>query len=137
MYRKSRVAGIATAVAMMTVPIAHCADISGTGTMGSSSSGGSLGTPGSLATPPVSGAQPDANAQGVITLPNPATRPGLIGTPPGATGSQIGGGIGTQPGQIGIPSTVNDPAMAPLNPDVSADAIVRERQRREAQIRSQ
>ena len=28
----------------------------------------------------VTGAQPDANAQGVITLPKPATRPGVIGT---------------------------------------------------------
>jgi hypothetical protein len=121
----------------MIVPVAHGADVSGTGTAGSSSMGGSLGAPGSLATPPVTGAQPDANAQGVITLPKPATRPGVIGTPPGATGSQIGGGIGTQPGQIGIPSTVNDPAMAPLDPNASADAIVRERQRREAQIRNQ
>ena len=136
MYGKTELIGIATAVAMMMAPVAQGADVSGMGA-GSSTTGSSLGAPGSLATPPVTAAQPDANAQGVVTLPKPVTRPDLIGSPPGAMGSQIGGGAGTQPGQIGIPSTVNDPAMAPLDPNTSADAAVRERQRREAQIRNQ
>jgi hypothetical protein len=135
MYGKIQLIGVATAVAMMMAPVAQGADVSGT-SAGSSTTGGSLTAPGSLGqTPPVTGAQP--NAQGVVTLPNPATRPGVIGSPPGSAGAQIGGGAGTQPGQIGIPSTVNDPAMAPLDPNTSADAIVRERQRREAQIRNQ
>src|SRR5258706_4637548 len=136
MYGKTQFIGVATAVAMIMAPVAQGADVAGTGA-GSSTTGGSLSAPGSRATPPVTGAQPGANAQGVVTLPKPVTRPDLIGSPPGAAGSQIGGGAGTQPGQIGIPSTVNDPAMAPLDPNTSADAIVRERQRRDAQIRNQ
>jgi hypothetical protein len=125
---------VAAAILMIAPVVVHGADISGAGSMG----GSSLAAPNSSGTPPVTGVQPDPNAaQGVTTLPKPATRPGLIGPPAGTMGSQIGGGMGTQPGQIGIPSTVNDPAMAPLDPNASADAIVRERQRREAQIRNQ
>ena len=130
MNTQAKFRSIATALAIsITTPMAaYGADAAGT-----------AGATGSLGTPAV-GVLPGAPStpQGVIgTQPSPSLRPGVIGTQPGVAGSQVGGGVGTQPGLIGIPTTVNDPAMAPIDPSVSADAIVRERQRREAQIRNQ
>jgi hypothetical protein len=145
MNTQAKFRSIATALAIsITTPMAaYGADAAGTagatGAVGGSTMGGSLGATGSLGTPAV-GVLPGAPStpQGVIgTQPSPSMRPGVIGTAPGVAGSQVGGGVGTQPGLIGIPSTVNDPAMVPTDPNVSADVIVRERQRREAQIRNQ
>src|SRR3981189_2243069 len=91
MYGKTQFIGVATAVAMMMAPVAQGADAAGTSGMGSSTTGGSLSAPGSRGTPPVTGAQPDANAQGVVTLPKPVTRPWLIGSSPGRMAAQIAG----------------------------------------------
>ena len=142
MNTQAKFRSIATAVAIsITTPmVAYGADAVGApGAVGASTMGGSLGATGSLGTPAV-GVLPGtpSTPQGVIgTQPSPSMRPGVIGTPPGVAGSQVGGGAGTQPGLIGIPTTVNDPAMVPTDPNISADAIVRERQRRDAQIRNQ